>query len=152
VREEKGELRKELAAVKEEMREEMKNGRRMEADWMKRMNMIEEKMEQREKKERKNNVIITGIKGIRGNIERGVEEWLEREIGVKVDVNKAFKINKDKMMLTKIESWEQKKNIMLNKTKLKERKGERMYVDDDLTNEERKTQKKLREVARRRER
>jgi hypothetical protein len=33
--------------------------------------------------------------------------------------------------------------------KLKERKGESMYiyVDDDLTNEERKTQKKLRELA-----
>jgi hypothetical protein len=30
----------------------------------------------------------------------------------------------------------------------KERKGERMYIDDDLTNEGRKTQKKLREVAR----
>jgi hypothetical protein len=30
---------------------------------------------------------------------------------------------------------------------LKERKGERMYIDDDLTNEERKAQKKLREVA-----
>jgi hypothetical protein len=38
---------------------------------MKRMKMIEEKMEQREKKERKNNVIITGIGGIRGNIQRG---------------------------------------------------------------------------------
>jgi hypothetical protein len=38
---------------------------------MKRMKMIEEKMEQREKKKRKNNVIITGIGGIRGNIERG---------------------------------------------------------------------------------
>jgi hypothetical protein len=35
--------------------------------WMKRMKMIEEKMEQREKKERKNNV----IGGIRGNIESG---------------------------------------------------------------------------------
>jgi hypothetical protein len=46
-----------------------------EADWIKRMKMIEEKMEQREKEERKNNVIITG--GLRGNIERGVEEWLE---------------------------------------------------------------------------
>jgi hypothetical protein len=34
------------------------------------------KMEQREKKQRKNNVIITGIGGIRGNIERVVEEWL----------------------------------------------------------------------------
>jgi hypothetical protein len=41
---------------------------------MKRMKMIKEKMEQIEKKERKNNVIITGIGGIRGNIESGVEE------------------------------------------------------------------------------
>jgi hypothetical protein len=61
-------------------------------------------MEQREKKERKNNVIITGIGGIRGNIERGVEEWFEKEIEVKVNVKEAFKINKDKMMLAKIES------------------------------------------------
>jgi hypothetical protein len=74
-----------------------------------------------------------------------VEEWLEREIGVKVNVKK---IHKDKMMLAKIESWEQKKNNMLNNSKLKERTGERMYIHDDLTNEERKTQKKLREVAR----
>jgi hypothetical protein len=36
---------------------------------MKSMKMIKEKMEQRENKERKNNIIITGI---RGNIER---EW-----------------------------------------------------------------------------
>jgi hypothetical protein len=77
-----------------------------------------------------------------------MKEWLEREIGVKVNVKEAFKINKDKMMLVKIESWNQKKNIILNKNKLKERKGERMYIDDDLTNEEKKTQKKLREVTR----
>jgi hypothetical protein len=38
---------------------------------MRRLKMIEEKMEQREKKEGKNNVIITGIGGIRGNIGRG---------------------------------------------------------------------------------
>jgi hypothetical protein len=103
---------------------------------MKRMKMVEEKMEEREKKERKNNVIITEIGGIRRNIERGMKEWLEREIGVKVNVKEAFKINKDKMMLVKIER------------KGKERKGERMYIDDDLTNEEKKTQKKLREVTR----
>jgi hypothetical protein len=65
-----------------------------------------------------------------------MKEWLEREIGVKVNVKEAFKINKDKMMLVKIER------------KGKERKGERMYIDDDLTNEEKKTQKKLREVTR----
>jgi hypothetical protein len=38
-------------------------------------------MEEREKKERKNNDIIAGIGGISGNIERGVEQWLKREIG-----------------------------------------------------------------------
>jgi hypothetical protein len=37
---------------------------------------------------------------------------------------------------------------MLSKSKLKEKKGERMYIDDDLTKEERETQKKLRELAR----
>jgi hypothetical protein len=31
---------------------------------------------------------------------------------------------------------------------LKERKGERMYSDDDLTSEEKKTQKNLKEVSR----
>jgi hypothetical protein len=55
-----------------------------------------------------------------------VEEWLESDIGVKVNVKEAFKTNKDKMILAKIESLEQK----------------------NLTNEERETQKKLREVAR----
>jgi PIN domain nuclease of toxin-antitoxin system len=50
-----------------------------------------------------------------------------------VNVKKAIKRNKDKMMLAKIESWEQKKNIVVNKRKLKERKGERMYIDDEQT-------------------
>jgi hypothetical protein len=105
-------LRKALAAVREEMRGREEKWQAEEANWMKRMRMIEEKMEQREKEERKNNVIITGIEETRGNIEKGVEEWLEREIGVKVNVKEAFKVNKNKMMLAKIESWEQKKNIM----------------------------------------
>jgi hypothetical protein len=51
-----------------------------------------------------------------------VEEWSERKIGVKVNVKEIIKINKDKMMLAKIEIWEQK-NIMLNKSKLTERTG-----------------------------
>jgi hypothetical protein len=57
---------------------------------------------------------------------------------VKVNVKEAFKINKDKKMLAKIESWEQKKSMMLNKSKLKEKKDERMYTDD-MTKEERET-------------
>jgi hypothetical protein len=86
VRDENGELREELASVREEMRGREEKGQAGKADWTERIKMIEEKMEQRDKKERKNNVVITGIGIITGNIERGVEEWLEREIGVKVNV------------------------------------------------------------------
>jgi hypothetical protein len=49
--------------VREEMRGREEKWQEEEADWMKRMKMIEEKMGQREKKEKKNNVIITGIGG-----------------------------------------------------------------------------------------
>jgi hypothetical protein len=62
----------------------------------------------------------------------GVEEWLEREIGMKVNVR------------AKIESREQKKNIMLNKSNLKKKKVRGcIQVDEDLTNKERKTKKRL---------
>jgi flagellar motility protein MotE (MotC chaperone) len=71
VREEKEELRKELAAVKEEMRGREEKWQAEEADWIKRIKVIEEKMKQTEKKERKNKVVITRIGGIRGNKERG---------------------------------------------------------------------------------
>jgi hypothetical protein len=87
--------------VRKEMRGRENKWQAEEADWMNRMKMIEEMVEQREKKERKNNVIISRIRRIRGNIDRRLEEWLEREIGVKVKVKEAFKINKDKVMLKK---------------------------------------------------
>jgi hypothetical protein len=48
--EENGELRKELATVREEMRGREEKGQLEKADWMKRMKMIEEKMEQRERR------------------------------------------------------------------------------------------------------
>jgi hypothetical protein len=51
-------------------------------------------------------------RGNKWKYREGVEKWLEKEVGVKVNVKEEFKINKDKMMLAKIESWEQKKNIM----------------------------------------
>jgi hypothetical protein len=71
MREEIKTLRKELAAVREEMTGREEKGQLKKTDWMKRMKMIDEKMEHREKKERKKNVIITGIGAISGNIERG---------------------------------------------------------------------------------
>jgi hypothetical protein len=60
--------------VREELRGREEKWQAEEAYWMNRMKMIEEMVEQREKKERKNNVIISRIRRIRGNIDRRVEE------------------------------------------------------------------------------
>jgi hypothetical protein len=60
-------IEKEMKTILRKMREK---GQVEKADWMKRMKMIEEKMVQREKKERKNNVIITGIGGISGMVRK----------------------------------------------------------------------------------
>jgi hypothetical protein len=60
------ELRKELVAVRGQMRGREGKWQAEKADWMKRMKMMEEK------KEKRNNVMITGEGGIRENIEREV--------------------------------------------------------------------------------
>jgi hypothetical protein len=106
---------------------------------MRKMKMIEEKMEQKEKKGRKNIVIIAGIRGIRGNIERRMEEWFEREIGVTVNVKETFRINKDDAGKNRKLGVEEE-YYAKNKSKLEKRK--------ELTNQERKTQKNLREMVR----
>jgi hypothetical protein len=69
------EIREELVAVREEMRGRVEKWQVEEADWRKRMEIIEKKTEQREKNERENNVILTGIGGIRGNIKRRCGGW-----------------------------------------------------------------------------
>jgi hypothetical protein len=127
--------------VREEMRRRKEKWQAEEGDWLKRMKTIEERMEQIEKKEKKNNVTYNNRN--RGNRSKytGGGRMFRKGDGGEVNVKEAFKINKDTLMLAKIETWEQKKTIMLNKSKLKDRKGERMYIDDDLANEERKTQK-----------
>jgi hypothetical protein len=40
-----------------------------------------------------------------------VKEWLEREIGVEVNVKVTFKINKDKVVLEKIESGSRRRTL-----------------------------------------
>ena len=61
-------------------------------------------------------------------------------------MTKAIKMKlkgEEEMVLAEIGSWEEKRMVMSRKKTLK--RG--LYVDDDLTKEERTTQKKLRERA-----
>jgi len=105
-------------------------------------------MGDRERREKKKNLVIKGLKrkGKKNLIERAynfLEEEFEMKVGVK-EVHIAGGVG-GKMIIIRMDSWERKEEIMRRKKKLGKRK---IYIDNDLTQEERQVQRRLREIAR----
>ncbi|CAL1680915.1 unnamed protein product [Lasius platythorax] len=107
---------------------------------------IKKAMEDRERKERRNNLIITELKKEKKNIYETTREFLE-EFGVIEGVKRIQAVGKEgrEMIIVEMSSREEKEGIMKVKKKLGSR---RVYIDHDLTMEEREVQRKLRERAR----
>lgn len=105
------------------------------------LHRISKAFEEQEKKNRKNNVIIRGLKGeFRGKKEE-VEKFFKDNLEVDVKVESAIQVGKDvKIIIAKINSWEEKQDIMKNKKKLGNTK---IYIDHDLTRTERVIQSRL---------
>jgi len=104
-------------------------------------------MEDRERRERKNNLVIKGLKGkAKKNLIENAEKFIEEEFEVKEGV-KEMQISGEgrEVVIIRMDSWERKEKIMRRKKKLGSRE---IYIDNDLIQEEREVQKKLREIAR----
>lgn len=106
--------------------------------------------EARERREKKQNIVIWGAQGQGGNakqIAMGVFKQINEEIQIE-EVKKASFIgrNENKGIVVELEHFEEKKKLMRGKTKLK---GGNIYLDDDLTRNEREMQRKIREWAKR---
>lgn len=92
----------------------------------------------KKRKERKNNIITKGWRE-EGEITREeIEECLRTEIEVGVKVVRYRRSNK--IVVATVEEEEVKKIIMKNKKKLK---GKRIFIENDLSWEERKIQEKI---------
>lgn len=89
------------------------------------------------------------IKGVRwgtGKIEQEVSDFLKRQVRSEVRVNKAYKIKSKEnriIVIANLDSWEQKREVMSRKKELE--KG--IWIEDDLTTQEREIQKTLRDIA-----
>ena len=117
------------------------------------LNIIELREEQREKKERKNNIIISQpYKDGFDKSGRGVKEYaknlLKDLVGENIQIKNANFLTKNRaeMMVLRVtfETFEEKLKIMKQKSKLK---GTRTFITDDLTKKEGEIQKQLREWA-----
>ncbi|KAJ8664575.1 hypothetical protein QAD02_006237 [Eretmocerus hayati] len=100
------------------------------------------RLEENEKRARRNNLIIIGKKREQYRLREKVELWIERELRVSCKIIRAWKIRntKEEMIGIECENSEKWREIMTNKSKLK---GTEIYIEKDLTWQERETRRKL---------
>ena len=94
-----------------------------------------------EKKERKNNIVIKGLVVRSNAIKSEITEFMRKDLEVEVRVEDAFEVGREtKLVVVKMGSWEDKKKVLMNKKKLGVR---RVYIEHDLTRNEREIQNEL---------
>ncbi|XP_014222235.1 centrosomal protein of 120 kDa-like [Trichogramma pretiosum] len=98
---------------------------------------------EKEREERRLNVVIKGCKGMSENVKVEVEKLLQDKIGVKVHFEAAWKSGQ--VVIGRCQNAEQKEEIMRGKAKLV---GSTIFIDNDLTFEERKVQERINRWAR----
>lgn len=97
---------------------------------------LERRKEMRERKERRNNIVLRRVRWQEMDIE--AERFLKNELKMEVMVRKARKVGEkghENATVIEIGEWEKKREIMERKKNF--RKG--IYINDDLTKRKRST-------------
>ncbi|XP_024876780.1 uncharacterized protein PF11_0207-like [Temnothorax curvispinosus] len=105
-------------------------------------------MDEREKKERRNNITIRGLRKGKSSLKEEAKEFLGKEFGIiKENVKGVQVVGREgkEIIIVEMEDGEGKETIMKRKSKLF---GGNIFIDHDLTKEEREVQRLLRERAR----
>lgn len=108
---------------------------------------VKRMLSEKEREERRNNIVIKGIDKIEDI--KDTKEWTEKLLREELDVKgKVIQCRRsNKVLIAKLGKDEEKKEVMFKKNKLK---GSKIYIENDLTWEERKIQDKIKEWARQR--
>lgn len=149
MRKENSEYKKELKMLRQE-NEEMKTEIRLIKERIKGLEMAEWRLEKEERKGRKNNIVISGLrlKNIEDNLlKTSIVEFLKLHLNLQPKILFAKKIN-EKLCMATIETFDQKMQIMKNKHRLDKLKDRKVFISDDLTYKEREIQRKIRERER----
>ncbi|KAK9709895.1 Endonuclease-reverse transcriptase [Popillia japonica] len=85
-----------------------------------------------------------GVTSCEESKKKAIESMIETHLGIKVNTKKVYKIDK-KRCVAELADWDEKMKILRVKSKLK---GKDIYIDSELTLEERSIQRKIRDKAR----
>lgn len=114
---------------------------------LEKINKLEEIDRKRDQEHRRKNIIIRGLKTEKNDIRTEVEDFIEANLNLKIDLESAIKIkpaNGEDFLKIRVKSTEDKKNIIEKKASLK---GTQIYLDDDLTRDDREVQRKIYNIA-----
>lgn len=112
-----------------------------------RIRVLEEAEERREKALRKNNIAIKGNNWHKDNVEESVKAFVSEKLDEEVEVKRAWKVERrsgGNIVVAELGNWQQKRKVMVKKKSL----VREIWVEDDLTRKEREIQQRLRERAR----
>lgn len=132
LKEENAALRKENEIIKEELIE------------------IKGNIEMIEKEKRKNNVVLSGLDIKTNNnsiLKEEMESFIKRHLGMDIEIKNTHKIG-EKHCLIGLKNGEDKIKLMQNKHKLREIKENKIFLNNDMTKQERRIQRELRRIAR----
>jgi len=90
-------------------------------------------MEDRDRRDRKNNLVIKGLKGKgKKNLVESAQKFLEKKFKMKEGVKEVQIAGREgrEVIIIQMNNWERKKEIMRRKKKLGSRE---IYIDNDLT-------------------
>ncbi|KAJ3662510.1 hypothetical protein Zmor_006855 [Zophobas morio] len=146
------EIRKENHEYKLELRGLKVENEKIKEDNLKlkqELEKVKERVEKLDRDNRKNNIVVSGWKGEIGTdkpLAANMEKFLGRIVEGEVAVKNAYQLG-PKICLVELGKKEDKLKVMQNKKKLKNEGGDRIYINDDWTPEERDVNKKIREIA-----
>ncbi|KAK9693714.1 hypothetical protein QE152_g34012 [Popillia japonica] len=137
----------EIERVKEEITQIRKEWEDEKQNLMQKLRSSDEKYEKMKRNLIRNNIIITGLKVDATDekiMKEAIEGMIETHLGIKVNTKKVYKIDK-KRCVAELADRDEKIKILKVKSKLK---GKDIYIDSELTFEERSMQRKIRDKAR----
>lgn len=136
----------EVKSMREEIISMQENWNKERKELKNELYETKEEVESLKREKIRNNLVITGITvetEDMNQINNQIGKILENEMNIKVTPRKAFKI-KENIWKLEMNTWEEKMLVLKEKGKLK---GKKIYIDPELTYNERGIQKKLRDIA-----
>lgn len=110
---------------------------------------MEDRIERLENDKRRNNVVLYGLDMDTNKpevIKNAIDNFMQQELQIKVEVTNATKIG-NKTCLIQLANQTEKIKVMQNKSKLRMNRGEKFFIQDDLSKKDRDIQKQIRTRA-----